>query len=165
MDLVLHVGLPKTGTTTIQRHLLAGTPGYLGKDRTNRSLCKKPSDLRELVELATKHRFLSSGEVKQRTQNWVERVLRLAEEQRELPPRITLSEELLTMWRLRGIGDETARPIHWPSARTGGTLTRQRPLPVAEYISEYLQPAWASFGRISVVITLRNQTVVPQKKI
>lgn len=75
MNLVLHVGLPKTGTTTLQKMLFPKLPlNYLGRNDGDADLLDKPrfSELRRLV---TGQHKITDADLKERTRKWVDSAL------------------------------------------------------------------------------------------
>ena len=51
-DLILHISLPKTGTTTIQSSILADRSNFLGQEKHARCLPRSNDLARDLVRLA-----------------------------------------------------------------------------------------------------------------
>ncbi len=154
MDLNLHIGLPKTGTTTIQEHFLAGAPGYLGIHSQGRCLVSDKKNFKKFREIATRHRFLSRYEVQHGVDKWVQLVTSLAKKKGPFPS-LSLSMEGMSRWYLYD-QSETRWPVHEAGAVIKG-FKRVRPLPAAEFIGSYLLPAWKKKGRVQVLLTFRNQ--------
>jgi hypothetical protein len=153
VDFAIHVGLPKTATTSAQAHLLRGTPGYLGLDQQSRV----PGDgvhLNELEDLATRHTVLDPAEVRARTRAWVSQVSLLAAAGPR-QSRLTMSHEGLSRWPIDGL-----HQLRWPvreyPADWHGPRRRHRPHPLASFLEHHLVPEWRRFGTIRVCITLRN---------
>ena len=154
MDLNLHIGLPKTGTTTIQEHFLAGASGYLGMHSQGKCLVSDKKVLKRFRDIATRHHFLARNEVQHGVEKWVQLVTSLAEKKGHFPS-LGLSMEGMSRWYLYD-QSETRWPVHEAGAVIKG-FKRTRPLPVAEFIDLYLLPAWREKGQVRVLLTLRNQ--------
>jgi len=154
MDLNLHIGLPKTGTTTIQEHFLACTSGYLGINSKGKCLLSDRKVLKEFRDLATRHRFLSRDKVQHGVDKWVQLVTSLAAKKGPFPS-LSLSMEGMSRWYLYD-QSETRWPVHETGAKIQG-FERVRPLPAAEFIGSYLLPAWQPWGEVKVLLILRNQ--------
>lgn len=156
MDLILHVGLPKTGTTTIQKHALSRVKGYMGKGVPDIDFDDKQHLIDELTTLSTRHRFIKPSEVQSRTKYLVNEIIYLSNYYK-LSDRIIISQESLTQWPHYNSGK-----VKWPIYQSGSgcnnaNIKIQKPIPIADYISKYLGPIWSNFGNIKIIITLRNQ--------
>ena len=151
-EFILHLGLHKTATTTAQTHLLPSNPGYLGKNADGRCLAKENGLVKELRYLATSHRFLHPMEVHDRTQKLGRKIDLLAGSLDESIP-ITVSDEDMILWQT------FTNPLHAYPVGPGGKKRnrRHRPVPIAEFLRKYFDPAIADLASTKVVITLRNQ--------
>jgi hypothetical protein len=154
LDLMIHVGLPKTATTFAQVHLFRGTPGYLGLDHEAR----RPGDralLNELRDLATMHHVLADDEVRSRTRAWVAKVHDVSVALYGLT-RISISHEGLSRWPIDGRYN-----LRWPireyPADWLASRRRHGPHPLASFLEHHLVPEWRRLGTIRVSISLRNQ--------
>lgn len=64
-----------------------------------------------------------------------------------------LSEEGLSRWPT--VKDDYGwRPV---GHQAKVTSCRERPMPSLQFIHDYLEPAWRSYGNIKIFVTLRNQ--------
>lgn len=149
--LVLHIGLPKTATTFIQEKLLAGSPGYLGKNSKGASLLGSNRLVTEFKKLATYHRFMEAERVRKQTNEWVRQLSKLPINEKTNGFR--LSGEELSWW------PSSTSPLDVFAVGSQSTCRekRYRPLPAAEFLKRFLTPALLPLGTIKVVIVLRNQ--------
>ena len=143
-ELTLHIGLPKTATTTLQTHIFPQLPGYLGKyygsDRLTRGAL-----------------FVSGGEALSQwikgsprwpraVEAWVESLGELGEAQP------LLSDEALARWP-----SELHGPSHWPLSDGWSDTLRVRPHPVIELLEAVRAAGRSNDLRVRVIVTLRNQ--------
>jgi len=151
-DLIMHVGLHKTGTTTIQQQVLAGLPNFLGKERYHdppQTLSGTHEEDKMLHSVVKDFLWLSSKELQRRTDEWVSHVQKLAS--RNIPEQpLLISNEIFTEWR----GDTVEPWLYSPTPNK--KRKRKKPMPLARFLGDYLIPAWGD-GQVKVVITLRNQ--------
>jgi hypothetical protein len=143
VDLVLHVGLMKTGTTTLQKHVFPQVPGYVGR------LPEYPFDNRDAGLGREYVRFLEGGPVD--ISRWRDEVLR-APWDADVSS-IVVSRETLTRWTNMG---------SWHVPMTGrlgdyGRPSRRSPHPLLNFLRQEVIPAW-DVGRVRIIVTLRNQT-------
>lgn len=138
MEIIFHIGLPKTGTTTIQEHLLSGRKGYLGKDRSRKSLLSI-HQIQNFTKTAKESAVSSPEDVHRNTEAFLENVLSQSNSIQELE-KLILSDEAL---------------FGWPAVKKSSI---NRPMPFIYYIQNYLKPIWSTYGDIRVVVTLRNQS-------
>ena len=143
MDLILHVGLSKTATTSLQNSVFPAISGYLGRGdllgRSNRDgmlykrfqeFCRGyPTDLA----------------------SWTETIVRPFGDHR--PDRILASQENLTNWPCAG---SYHFPVTW---RLSDEVLppRRGKHPLARFLEEHVQPAWHGVGALKVLLSLRNQ--------
>lgn len=160
MDLVLHAGLSKTGSTTIQTHILPGLPGYLGKVAAPDPSRENTYETKELKKLSTQHHFLAHDTVQKRTKAWANHVYQLTQDSKSSIKQIMISEEKLCHWPL----SKRMEYVRKPYSKVGPFLNRAKywqrkhPIPLAIYIDKYLKPAWSHHGKIKLCIVLRNQS-------
>jgi hypothetical protein len=112
--------------------------------------------LNDLEELATRHPVLDTDEVRSRTRAWVDKVHHLGAAQPGLR-RVTISHEGLSEWPIDGL-HRWRWPVREYPADWRDPRRRQRPHPLAAYLTNYLVPEWSKVGSIRLCITLRNQT-------
>ncbi|MGM0704245.1 MAG: sulfotransferase domain-containing protein [Pseudomonadota bacterium] len=154
MNLILHIGLPKTGTTTIQHNFLKGEPGYIGKVGKFDEFISKES-----THFFNFHRFMNCEDVKNKTREWVERVLFEKNDMENLESlgAIKVSQEAWSRWPSKN-SNFYKYPI---GAREAKYKSRSRPAPIAEFIKKYLVPEWkyaaGPESKVKIVVTLRNQ--------
>lgn len=141
MDLILHVGLPKTGTSTLQS-LLVGESGVIDR-HASRSIVKK----------ITSCRFMSWRELRDSAKEFCDRASEVATSEPGCP-NLLLSEERLSAWYPL-IGNRN----RWPVGGKRNFILREGPIPIAEFIKDHLSVVWESRfnGKVKVVVTLRNQ--------
>ncbi|MBC2837438.1 hypothetical protein [Paragemmobacter straminiformis] len=154
MRLIVHIGLHKTGTTTLQRDVLIGKSGYLGKFENNRN--DHPYEVSELSDLVTRFHLLDRAERRERVSAYVDRLFRIAETFRT-PTSLKISEERLSNWM--ETGDEGNRwPIRYGDAAHAVFAPRRHRIPFVSLLEEDLLPTLAARGgSLRVVLSLRNQ--------
>jgi len=148
-SLTLHIGLPKTATTTLQAHVFPQMPGYLGAHQGRVQEQRSELWWNERWD-GTHTRRLFEGWWGRRpywreaADPWVEWLCSLKSGQ------LLLSEERLTRWPPAN-GGAPGRPFldDWQSPRL-------RPHPVRELI-DAVQSAGRGRIKTRVIVTLRNQ--------
>lgn len=153
MDLLLHIGLPKTGTTTLQNHVLNTVSPSLGKsDFLNAHEPEKSLRL-TLAALIDGCERRSAHTTARRTRRWVKSVRRLA--QAGLPdvgdpPGVLISSEHLSSLR-------SSRP--WPFYSSSQYIEPNVQAndfpPIGAYLRRFLVPAWED-GQVRVLLTIRR---------
>lgn len=163
MDLILHVGLPKTGTTLIQNKLLAHTAGYLGK-APGQSLDQNCQDIvYRLQTLAPWHRHLSDDELGTDLATITAQLVEDIYGRRQTNvSALTVSQEHLSKWPRTHSSNsvwpiETTEGIRITDTRETPRLQRDGAIPIADYVRNYLVPAWSPYGEVYILLTLRNQ--------
>ena len=143
MDLLLHIGLGKTGTTTLQQEHFIGLPGYLGR----RELFGQRGRGGRLEQV-----FLAARQGQPvDLEAWRSDVLRAF---RGAPPdQIVISQERLVQWTERGSGFSPIVGL----LSDGGRIRRSGSHPIAAFVRDHVVPAWEPLGRVKVLVTLRNQ--------
>lgn len=157
-DLILHAGLPKTGTSTVQAHVLAGRPNFLGKEKYNRCLSGSSLEARHLLALTEAIQWEPESTVRTRAREWAARCGRLIQksfpDQSQQPEVVVLSEEKLVTWPFSPLPGS-----RWPITTGWNPLpetVRSRPAPLIRLIREHGSALWP-YGRIRILLTLRNQ--------
>ncbi len=152
MDLILHIGMPKTGTTSLQENLLAHNPYYIGKCKKKRYLKSRSNALKPLKEMAVEFDLFSSKGLDKRLNDWFQRINGYANYKNGVPS-LSISKEELTEWPSQGYRDK--RPVGLVSKNAGA---RERPIPIAAFLREILVPFWSHWGSVRVAITFREQS-------
>jgi len=148
MDLLLHVGYPKTGTTTLQKQHFTALPGFLGSPAVL-GYGGRAGLLKPLAKAAYGARRVDLDA-------WRTRLLGLFGDQP--PERILISSEGLIRWDVGWNTRAKADPV------TGGRTSRRDrgirtgPHPLAGFLRDHVGPAWQDLGSVRVLITLRNQS-------
>ncbi len=143
-ELTLHIGLPKTATTTLQTHVFPQLPGYLGKyygaDRLTRGAPWVIGDkaLRQWTN--------RSAGWPRAVEAWVESLGGLGEAQ------TMFSNEGLAQWpsELHGLS-------YWPLSDGWSDTLRVRPHPVIEFLEAVRTAGGSRDVKVRVIVTLRNQ--------
>lgn len=158
-DLIIHIGLPKTGTSTIQSNLLAELPQFLGKEKKNRCLSGTSWEAQELIRLVEGTIWEPESVVKRRVKEWsahCESIMSQAfPNEEEKPEALVLSEEKLATWPLAPNSG-----TRWPIITGWNThvkSSRIRPAPIVRFIQKFGSILWP-YGDIRVLLTLRNQS-------
>lgn len=160
MDLVLHIGLPKTASSSMQRHLSRHQSGFIGKlDGAGPTPGNQLAT--ELLQIATHPKSFNMPRQQRMslTLAWRDRLVQHAMNARvegvgDGP--ITISHEALTAWPRRGYRSwDWAFPLT-PRIGTRAFSRTQTP-PLAIFLDDYLLPAWDDFGVVRVGVVLRNQ--------
>lgn len=158
-ELILHIGMPKTGTTTLQGNVFAELPGFLGKDKHGRCLSGTRKEAQWLVALMERYfRYGVDNFLRSEMGRWRDHCLGLYRNRNaraETESRILLSEERLVMWPI-GQGNSEKWPIRTGLRASRGDLRRLHPAPVVAFLRDTRQDLWPH-GRIRVLLTLRNQ--------
>lgn len=155
MDLLLHIGLGKAGSSTLQSNLFEQIPSYLQGKLFNEKLQGTAGDQEILLWLATNHHLIRNKKmVRKRTAAYLDTVERVADNLNIERSYLLYSREMLTMWKTK-FTHGSCRPI-LTSPKNFNRGKRIRPWPVASYIQNYLVPAW-NRGQVKVLLTLRAQ--------
>jgi hypothetical protein len=144
MDLLLHVGLMKTGTTTLQKLVFPAVPGYLG------SLPQYDFNHRDAGLGQQFIQFLAGRTVD--VERWRDEACSAVEGTGA--DTIIVSRETLTRWSDRG-------SWHVPVSGRFGDLSRpprRSPHPLIAFLRGHVLPAWESVGAVRTLVTLRNQS-------
>lgn len=138
-ELVLHIGLPKSGSTTIQERLLALLPGNLGEPRTDEWSRILRRDLVALLKQPRSGRDLEAGAI-----DWIRTLDRVVPRADAVQDRLVFSEEMLT------------RPSFY--FRTPSTPRYVDNIhPVVTVIGAIRRCSIDRFSRVRVLICLRRQ--------
>jgi hypothetical protein len=139
-ELTFHIGLPKTGTTALQKHVFPSIPGYVGKFygkvRTVHSRHNFHAQARRRARGSTGWR----GEL----ESWLTRL------RRANVSRVLFSDEVLAAWP-NGSSDP-----RWPFIDGWQAGSRSRPHPIVEFL-EHAKANVGSATRVRVILSLRNQ--------
>lgn len=150
MDLILHVGYPKTGTTTLQERHFIALPGYLGRSDLFGQRARS-AGLRQILKRAANGQQVDIVA-------WRDHVVETLGVRR--PDRVVISDEALLKHRPRprgGDGSMGVRPF-WGAVPRRGRRVRRGPPPIVEVLREHVVPAWKEHGSVRVLLTLRNQS-------
>lgn len=142
----VHVGLPKTGTSTLQRHFFPRLSGYLGKFAHSATSDpeRTPDAARELIRI----RFdtnLSSEERAQRIHEW---------SVQHLDPELSsffVSAEELSWWHTSPTSG------HWPLQDARHDRNRLGTPALASFLAD-MKVGLGPKTRLRVVLTIRNQS-------
>lgn len=140
--LTLHVGLPKTATTTLQTHVFPQVPGFIGRSRANLGPATEAPyrKFRAVVNKWERGRSAWSADIA----SFVASLGNLSEDE------ALVSEESLSGWVIDG--DRAA----WPVEDGWFRLPRVRPHPLADRTAELRAAADGLFD-VRIILTLRNQ--------
>ena len=134
-QLVLHIGLPKTATTTLQKHVFPSVPGYRGKHM--------PTADKQWLDIVRSWSYQAPN-LRTRCAAWTTKL------QLEAGDRVFVSEEELSGWPV--LGNSAIWPIadgYAEAIRTG-----QHPvIPLLAILKESLGNAWI----VRVIFTVREQ--------
>jgi hypothetical protein len=138
-DLLLHVGLMKAGSTTLQERVFVHSPGNIGRPFAGSWAHGNVTGLREVVGLAGNDADLTAA-----LRHWVTRLESAVPKRVLAQPLAILSDEVLT------------RP--WFYFRTGVTprYASDR-LPIAHLVDVLANGGIWSHGRVRVLLSLRRQ--------
>lgn len=134
MDLVVHIGLPKTATTTLQKHLFVRCDGYVGRFVNSKEGHDMGKRLPEIMEAANAKRRSGKGITDWCDEAW-------AAGWRAKASKVVVSAEGIS-----GVG----------ASQRGGILGWE-PDKVADAISR-LRDAWSKYGRMHALMTIRKQS-------
>lgn len=158
--LFLHVGLPRTGTTTLQRHFFSNHPNYLGKDGNYDPAQTKTGSNKEvenLQALSRASKMLPARDVREKTKIWVSNIQNLDDEYGDS---WIVSDEGLSAWDI-DLPLSTPWPISYAKNNELAERKREWPHPLTNYLKNYLIPEWSP-GSVKVILTLRNpETWIP----
>lgn len=149
-DLFLHIGLSKTGTTTLQNDFFCHYTNYFGRIQ-NRKHAKTSHvyiyELRRILNLIYKNKDYHVS-----TCNWIENVLAYKNKYLKDSNSIIISDEALS-----GIGHPFALKslFHYTKIYNRFNIHKSK-LPICEALSIFSQYYW-TFGNVRVILTLRNQ--------
>lgn len=146
-DLILHVGLPKTGTTALQNDFFPQYKGYLGAPGYVENPGNHFESFRKVYFPFRNHADFTVRVWTVSAKAWWEHARTLS------PTPLVLSDEGLCRWRL---------PSHaagWPflDAPIGLPEVRQGRAPLPQLV-EALSTALEGSARVRVILTIRNQS-------
>lgn len=135
MDLILHIGFPKTGTTTLQQNVFPHMPGYIEFIESGNSKFHAAGRLRAIMNRP--HFKCKDCE---HMMQWAKMVHSVAKQRDQ--PRLILSAEGISS--LRVTKSSYLGAIRW------------HPEVVIERITQ-LQEIWRHYGELYILMTIRNQ--------
>jgi hypothetical protein len=144
MELTLHIGLPKTATTTLQKHVFPQIPFYQGKFSTFR---KHPSHSWMVAESAFAAWWDNNASWQDEVRDWLDALDWAAQ------PRQFFSDERLLRWPVSGSLGSASRILddEWAD------FTRTRPHPIVLFL-DAIRKSSADGLRLRLIVTLRAQT-------
>lgn len=152
-QLTIHIGLPKTGTTSLQTHAFSRLPGYLGKfpsqrHRLSPSLRGVLDAYRIGLEVDNERVFEVGGQEAWASliEPWVKHLL-TSEARKGL-----LSDEDLAGWRY-----PVGNAARWPVLDSSSALPRRGPHPVIRFL-EQVRARLPLDIELKSVLVLRNQS-------
>jgi hypothetical protein len=143
-DLVIHIGLPKTGTTTIQNNVFAGLENYFGIYEREKKWAK--SEGRKLMNLFAE--YSSGRQIDEKLVEWTENIY---EKKKEMSPRaemVILSNENFFEGRLNHMPEFPLVECGYREVGQDITLTK--------FLRKLSSQIW-THGHVRIIITLRNQ--------
>lgn len=157
-ELIIHIGLPKTGTTTIQKRFFASLPNNVRN--LTKDPCAGPDESTKLLSLFKQYCFdrIRPQELSFQMRKWVTRCIdsyfkHLEVKDHELLPLI-LSRESLSNWFSSGMHYSTPILTACPAIFRGFS-SRRHPAPIVPFLSDYVLPQWP--GEVKFILSLRNQ--------
>jgi hypothetical protein len=149
-ELIIHPGLPKTATTTLQKHVFPAFPGYLGRYYRHHSTgdSVRQMQLREAHAQLVASRAAPDrlpGEWRETVKDWI------AALPLEGHRRLIISDEYLSRWSPEG----HARSIQ-PGMDVPRGAVRTGDHPMAEFL-EAVRELLPDRVKLRIILTLRNQ--------
>ena len=150
--LVIHLGLPKTATTTLQTHIFPQLPGYLGRfyegdTYPSAALTKQLIQLywwgfdeKQVFEIDGHPAWVPALEA------WVEELVASDEDI------LLWSEEGLSVWR-----SPASNAAYWPPMDAPGALPRRGSHPIVDFLQQ-LRELLPQDIELKTILTLRNQS-------
>lgn len=141
--LTLHVGLPKTATTTLQTHVFPQVPGFIGRSKANLSPATEAPyrKFRAVADQWARGRSAPSADLV----SFIATLCKFSSDE------VLVSEEALSRWV---IDDEST--VAWPFHDGCWSLPRVRPHPLSRRLAE-LRVATDDHFNVRIILTLRNQ--------
>lgn len=146
-QVTLHIGLPKTASTTLQTHVFPQIPGYVGKFY-GEGLGSGPALRYALFKDAVTGWRVHKPGWRAPLRKWIESIGKDGE------PPILASDEGLSSWPVSG-GRMPWNP--WPLSDGWANATRVRPHPVVMFLAA-VREAGGEHLNVRVILTLRNQS-------
>ena len=144
-DLVIHIGLPKTGTTSLQNKVFAYLPNYLGISQTYNFLHDRRFDCHKLLDIFTK--FSKGRKVDDDILKWMHKVKEINTGSTSTCNNLILSNEYFFEGYLNYIPEFPL--VKYRKRKYKGLI------PIVQFISK-LSELWSD-GNVRVILTLRNQ--------
>ena len=141
-SLTFHIGMPKTATTALQRHVFPAFPGYVGKGYG--SVGQEPHSEHDF-HVQARRRALGSTEWREELADWVEGL-----HDSGLTD-VIFSDETLCAW---SDGQLLSR---WPMMDAFVAGSRRRPHPVVEFLGEAKELVGDATD-VRAILTVRNQS-------
>lgn len=139
-ELTFHIGLPKTGTTALQKHVFPFIPGYVGKFYgKHRTVAGRYSFHREAWR-----RSRGSADWRRELESWLSRIRVVGVDS------VFFSDELLAAWP-----DGRTDP-RWPFIDGWQAGGRSRPHPIVDFL-QHARAEVGSATRVRAIVSLRNQ--------
>lgn len=141
-SLTFHIGMPKTATTVLQKHVFPAFPGYVGKGY---GLVGQESFSEYDFSVQVRRRSLGSPDWRGDLADWIERLHGSGIRD------VFFSDENLCAWT-----DGQLR-ASWPMMDAWTPGTRCRPHPVTEFLQE-VRELVGKFTEVRTILTVRNQS-------
>lgn len=149
MNLNLHIGFSKTGTTTLQENLFSELPNYLGKSKKN-EFKNSTALVNELTKLYLRYSINDTENLKTDVYNWINN----CHENYSQFESVIISSEDFTKWPTNN-PNNNCFPFD-ESLSTSSFSKRTKTPPIIEFLELYLKPYWKS-GDVKILLTIRNQ--------
>lgn len=147
MNLIVHVGLPKTATTTIQYHLAQSDPvGYLGKFSGYET-----TNFRQKQELFSK--FMSASPVGKNNDIDINKLISWVKDAKQYMVENDVENLIISNERLTSRGGSFEN--RWPIGVIDEHYNENNDRPLPEFIKT-LREYW-DFGDVKVILGIRNQ--------
>ncbi len=150
LNLVLHIGLHKSGTSTIQERLFAGRDNYLGRSGDNRCLSGSLREVHDLQRVVGVRRRTRGTDTSGR--EWARRVRDLHAASGIKRDTLILSDEGLSRTGL--LADGGFPFVGWPFSRRSARFDRDAP--VLSFLERFARDVWQP-GAVRVLLTVRSQ--------
>lgn len=142
-DLIIHIGLSKTGTTTIQKKVLQSFPGYIGRKEDN-----DDDVFRQEFSALTPSDSLQQWE--KNIKLWADRLIQHKEQKYPEAEKLIISDENLSRITPNG---RPQRPIGPDTNNLWGIKDRH---PIVKHLAKLREGLWP-YGETKVLFTIRNQ--------
>lgn len=150
-DLILHIGLPKTGTTTLQEKYFCKLPNYLGRSMVMNLNPGNNHEIQELYKIVGIRGKTTNGNS---VINWAEHILALKKSMNPELSYLFLSDEELAPYSCKY--NRKSMPIRHGMGRNGKEVEKIKDLPIIRFLDDFSKNVWQE-GSVKVILTLRNQ--------